>query len=74
MADDVGSAEGVRGNETVVLVGSGPADSIIRSTVGDTARVLGAVNDNSGDVTMGLDGRGHGQDGESSGKHVESCE
>lgn len=71
VADDVGGGKGIGSDEAVVLVGSGPADSISGGTVRDTARVLDAIGDNLGDVTVGLDGDGHGKGGKTSAeRHV----
>jgi hypothetical protein len=58
VADDIGSVEGIRRNEAVVLVASSPADSVSGSTVRNTTGVLLAASDNSLDVAVSIDGSG----------------
>lgn len=71
VADDVGGAESIGGNEAVVSGGGGPADNSGRvGHVGHGGNVvtgvLDAISDDVGSVTVGGNGDGAGQGGKGS--------
>lgn len=74
VADDIGSAEGIRSNEAVVLVASSPTDSVSGSTVRKTTGVLLAASDNSLDVAVSIDRPGEeGNEAEGESVTMHDC-
>lgn len=74
VASNVRGAKRVGLDEAIVAVAGSPADGIRRGIVGDATRVSGAINNDGGDVAMGLDGRSHGEDRQSRGKHLDEVD
>lgn len=62
VTDNVGGVHIGREDEAIVLIGSLPANGIGRGARRDTAGVLGAISDDSGDVSVGVDGCDQGKD------------